>query len=108
MSLVTRELDDAVVLHPSGRITAGHGGSLVREVVQTAIDRRCHAVVIDLHDVSALDSGGIGELVAAHLRLQSLGGRLVLTGLSPKVTKVLLSMSLTDLFEIHDDLRTIA
>lgn len=105
MPLTTREHDDAIILHASGRITAGNGDGLVREAVQTAVDHGCHTLVIDLHDVSSLDSGGTGELVAAHLRLQSLGGRLILTSPSPKVSNVLLTVSLTDILEIHDDLQ---
>lgn len=103
MSFVTRVIGDAHIIEARGRITIGND-ALLRDAVQTAVARGSRSIIIDAQNVTVLDSSGAGELVAAHLLLRDLGGRLVLARIAPKAGGVLLATRLTGVLEIHDSL----
>jgi len=69
----------------------------MREVTQTVSDR----VVLDLSQVTFLDSSGLGAVVAV---LKALGPlrKLELSGLSPTVQKVFRLTRMEQVFTIHD------
>ena len=104
MPIVTREIDEALVLEVSGKLTIGFGDVQLREAIQSAVDVGHRSIILDLDGVRVLDSAGTGEIVAAHRLLEELGGRLVLTRLSPKVGGVLLATRLTGVLAIHGSL----
>jgi len=104
MAYNTRELDNAIVLEPVGKITIGHGDVLLREAVNGAVDAGHRRIIVDMDNVRTLDSAGTGELVAAHRLLEELGGRLVLTRLSPRVGGMLVATRLSGVLEIHESI----
>jgi anti-sigma B factor antagonist len=52
-------------------------------------NENAETVILDLSDVPYIDSIGLGSLVAAHVSHQKTGRCLVLTGVTPRVMKVL-------------------
>lgn len=106
MPVVSRIIDNSVVIEASGRITIGQGDALLRDAIVAAVDSGYRKIALDLSEVRALDSSGVGEMVAAHRLVQSVGGRLVLAGLSPKVGGVLAATRLTGVLEIDSSLDT--
>ena len=59
-------------------------------------------VAADLRDVSALDAGGLGKLVAIHERLRAAGGGLMLVAPSPRIRKLLAVTRLDTVLGISD------
>jgi anti-sigma B factor antagonist len=97
-----------------------HGGTPVLEVrgeldVSTApelrdrlvdlCERGCTLVIVDLTDVSFLDSTALGVLVSALKRLQDAGGDLQLVIAHPHVLKVFEITGLLDVFTVHPELQ---
>ncbi|MBZ0113255.1 MAG: STAS domain-containing protein [Thermoanaerobaculia bacterium] len=106
MPVVSRVIEDSLVIEASGRITIGQGDALLRDAVVAAVESGHRKIALDLSEVRALDSSGVGEMVAAHRLVQSVGGRLVLAGLSSKVGGVLAATRLTGILEIDSSLDT--
>lgn len=65
--------------------TAGHLGSVLEQQCQAG---RCFAR-LDLSAVSFMDCAGLGVLVGAHHRFLAAGGTLILTGVGPRIARLL-------------------
>lgn len=103
MEISERYVDGILVLAAVGRMTIGRGDVTVREAVQKALGEGQTRIILDMKDVSALDSSGVGELVAQHVSARNRGGHLRLLHLSDRVGGVLKATRLTGILEIYDD-----
>jgi anti-sigma B factor antagonist len=94
--------DGTWILAVAGEIDVATSPELRRELHQLA-DREPARLVLDLSDVTFIDSSGLGVLVGAlkRLREEDRGDILVLEGLQEPVRKVFDITGLTDLFTIR-------
>ena len=60
-------------------------------------------ILLNLADVTYIDSSGIGELVSAYTAVSNQGGQLKLLNLTKKVHDLLQITKLYTVFDIHDD-----
>ena len=91
------------VLRAHGRLTLGEGASTLRETIESVVAGNPTKIVLDLTDVSYVDSAGLGALVAAYTFVTSRGGRLVLAGLQKRVLDLLQTTKLDKVFEVFDN-----
>jgi anti-anti-sigma factor len=63
--------------------------SRLEAALEPLVDSRASLVVLDLTEVSFLDSSGLRTIVRAATSLEDGGGRLVIDGVSPAVSRVL-------------------
>lgn len=103
-SFVTRQGENAGtwILHVSGEIDVATSPELRRELHQLA-DRDPTAIVVDLQDVTFIDSSGLSVLVGVlkRLREDERGEVLVLEGLQDPVRKVFDITGLAGVFAIR-------
>jgi len=66
VKLSTREVGDVVILDVNGRITAGEGSDLFRQSIRDQVAQGTRKILLNLEDVSYIDSSGLGELVLGH------------------------------------------
>jgi anti-anti-sigma factor len=91
---------DQCVLQAAGRLTIETAPQL-----QTALrESRCRGVIIDMSQVSYVDSIGLGALVRAHVSLQNAGGRLALVGVPERVKLLLGLLGLDPVLLVYDSL----
>lgn len=62
-------LGDVTVLRVSGKITIHKGDEVLRAAVDTALKAGATKLLLDLTDVSYIDSAGMGELIFAYKRV---------------------------------------
>jgi len=98
-----RDIGDTTVVDISGRITLGEGSALLRTLVRQLLDQGRKFIVLNLADVSYIDSSGIGELVSSFTAAKKEGGELKLLNLTKKVHDLLLITKLFTVFDVHDD-----
>ena len=91
-----------VILRPHGRLSVETFG-LLKDRVRALVAEGRRQIVLNLADVSYVDSIGIAEIVRAHVMLKSDGGRLTLTSLPPMVDELL---GLTHLHTVIDSAAT--
>ena len=97
-----RDIDDVRVIEVSGKITIGTGDVKIRELISTALDEGKQKILFDLSGVSAIDSSGIGEMVACYTTVTKRGGQLKLLKLSPKINDILQVTQLITVFDVFD------
>jgi len=99
----TRQVDGVTVVDLSGRITLGEGSSTLRDTVRDLLSRGQKKILLNLGDVTYIDSSGIGELVSGFTTVTNQGGQLKLLNLTKKVHDLLQITKLYTVFEVHND-----
>ena len=99
----TRQVDKVTIVDMSGRITLGEGSSTLRETVRDLVSKGQKKIILNLGDVSYIDSSGIGELVSSFTSVSNQGGSLKLLNLQKKVHDLLQITKLYTVFEVHTD-----
>jgi anti-sigma B factor antagonist len=103
MKSSSRQIDGVTVLDLSGRITLGEGSVILRDTIRDLIGHGQKKILLNLGDVSYIDSSGIGELVSAFTTVRNQGGELKLLNLTKKVHDLLQITKLYTVFDIKDD-----
>ena len=103
MKAVVRQIDSVAVVDVSGRITLGEGCTQLRELIREQLSKGNKNVLLNLGDVSYIDSSGIGELVSSYTAVSNQGGSLKLLNLTKKVQDLLQITKLYTIFDVHDD-----
>lgn len=101
--LSTRQVGDVVVVDVSGRITLGEGSSNLREGIRDLLAKGHRKILLNLADVSYIDSSGIGELVSGYTSVTNAGGQLKLVNLTKRVNDLLQITKLYTVFDIYDN-----
>src|SRR3989442_3579403 len=103
VKLTTRQVGDVTVIDVAGRITLGEGSSALRDTLRDLVKDNHKNILLNLKEVTYIDSSGIGELVSAYTSITNQGGRLKLLGLTHRVKDLLQITKLYTVFDVHDD-----
>jgi anti-sigma B factor antagonist len=103
MKASNRQVDGITVVDMSGRITLGEGSVILRDSIRDLIGKGQKKILLNLGDVTYIDSSGIGELVSAFTAVRREGGELKLLNLTKKVHDLLQITKLYTVFDIKDD-----
>ncbi len=120
ITLTESEVGDTIVMKPGGRLTLGEGASEFRSRIEQyifgrelTITERWYGMqkpsgkpvnlLVDLSEVSYLDSSGLGELFSAHTAITNSGGHIKLLGLTKRVRDLLQITRLYTVFEVFED-----
>ena len=102
VKLTTRQIGDVSVVDVAGRITLGEGSSALRDSLRDMVSKGQKKVLLNLGEVSYIDSSGIGELVSAFTTVTNGGGQLKLLNLTKRVKDLLQITKLYTVFDVHD------
>jgi anti-sigma B factor antagonist len=102
MNVNVRKRDDVTILDLKGKITIGSGDVALRNSIQEVIAGGAQKVLINMSDVSTIDSSGIGELVSAYTTATNRGAKLKLYNLPAKVSDILTITQLITVFDVYD------
>ena len=103
MKATVRTVDGVTVVDVSGRITLGEGCTQLRELIREELGKGNKNILLNLADVTYIDSSGIGELVSGFTGVARQGGALKLLNLTKKVHDLLQITKLYTVFDVHDD-----
>ena len=103
VKLTTRQVGDVTVIDANGRITLGEGSSNFRDTIRSLNTKGDRKILLNLGDVSYIDSSGIGEMVSAFTTITNQGGQLKLLNLTKRVRDLLQITKLYTVFDVFDD-----
>jgi anti-sigma B factor antagonist len=103
VKLTTRQVGDVTVVDAVGRITLGEGASTFRDTVRELAGKGHKKMLLNLAEVSYIDSSGIGEMVSGFTTVANQGGQLKLLNLTKRVKDLLQITKLYTVFEVFDD-----
>jgi anti-sigma B factor antagonist len=94
---------DVTVIDAAGRITLGEGSSVFRDTIKQLVVSGQKKILLNLAEVSYIDSSGIGELVSGFTTVSNAGGSLKLLKLTNRIQELLQITKLYTIFEVFDD-----
>lgn len=103
MRIESRNVDGVTVLDLHGKVTIGEGSVELRNKVRDLLQAGNKKILLNMSDVSYVDSSGIGELVSSYTTVSNAGGQLKLLNLTKKLHELLAITKLLTVFETHDD-----
>ena len=103
LNVKTRKLDNAVVVDMSGRLTIGEPVLLLRETIRVLVGDGVRNFVLNLGEVTYIDSSGLGELVSLFTTVRNKQGDVKLLNLTAKAKDLLQMTKLLTVFDVYDD-----
>ena len=94
---------DVVIVDLQGQLLAGVGDEILRNVVNELLAEGWKKILLNLSEVTAIDSAGTGELVASLKICEKFEAKLKLLNLHERVRKSLHLSELLPIFEVYDE-----
>ncbi len=92
---------DVAVVSLSGKLMGGPEGEPVREAIRKALDEGAKRFVVDLGEVSWINSTGLGILIASHVSVTNAGGEMRVARTSRKVHQLFMVTKLNTVFKTY-------
>jgi anti-sigma B factor antagonist len=104
--MIEKEVDGVMVVDLRGRITLGPETEALRTKLKQLVEAGYHHILLNLGEVTYVDSVGLSSLVAGFTSTRRAGGNLKLLHLPRGVQQLLQIARLSTVFEIYEDLTT--
>jgi anti-sigma B factor antagonist len=103
MHIEVRKSGDVVIVDLNGKLSAGLGDQILHDTIDELLAENWKKILLNLSEVSFLDSAGLGELVAGLKTARNLGAALKILSVSERVHSTLYISRLLPVFEIFKD-----
>jgi len=103
MQISKRQVEDVAILDLDGKLTIGTGDVALRGAMLGEIDDGIKKVLINLKNVSTIDSSGLGELIRCRATAASNEAEVKLLNVNLKARKLLTMARLVGVFDMFDD-----
>ena len=102
LKMTDREVDGITVVSMDGRIVLGEESNALRERIRSMLTDKKTKIILDMGNVTYIDSAGLGTLVATYHSARQQGATMKLVNLGQKFKEVLQVTKLLTVFEVHD------
>ena len=102
MKASMRTEGDAAVIALSGQLMGGPDAEAVPQLIRENLEAGRRKIVIDIGDISWVNSTGLGILIASHLTVTNAGGCLKLSRVSHRISQIFMVTKLHTVFETYD------
>ena len=102
MQISERHVGDVAIIDLSGRLVLGDSDDLLRDKVNSLVQQGEKNILVNLSQVSYMDSSGIGELVGCYTTVTRRGGALKLVGLTKRISDLLAITKLLTVFDSYE------
>jgi anti-sigma B factor antagonist len=103
MRITQENRADVVILRLSGQLVGGPDADAVRDTIQANLAQGRRKILIDLHEVSWVNSTGLGTLISGHMNASREGGQLILMRASRRIDSIFEVTRLDTVFQIYRD-----
>lgn len=102
LRITERTVGDLLILQLAGHLVFDESDRILRDSVHAACEAGARSILLDLHDVKYVDSGGIGAVIELYRYVTRLGGRLGLMCASPCALRALHITHLSSAVTVFD------
>ena len=98
-----RRVGEVVVLDLKGRIRISGGTVELHKAIRCLVEEGKTQILLNLSNVSHIDSSGLGELISSHISVANHGGVIKLAHLTERLQELLVITKLLTVFDVYDD-----
>ena len=98
-----RRVGDVTVLDMKGRVRLGGGTISLHKAIRTLVEEGKMQILLNLANVTHIDSSGLGELISSHITLNAKGGEIKLVHLTESLRELMTITKLLTVFDVYDD-----
>ena len=102
LNITERRNQSVTILDLKGNIRIGEGNVELHNILRFLVEKGEKKILLNLADVSYIDSSGLGELVAGFTTLQKNGGEMKLLNLTKRVSELMVITKLLTVFDIYE------
>jgi anti-sigma B factor antagonist len=102
MQIEERAVGAVTVLDLKGKLTLGDGDALLKDKIHSLLHQGRKHLVLNLGDLSYIDSAGLGEIVSMYTTVRKEGGGLKLANVTKRIRDLLAITKLLTVFETFD------
>ena len=99
----TRQVGNVAIVDLNGKVTLGENTGILRDELRSLLAQGKKNIVLNLKDVSYVDSAGLGELVGAYTTATNQGGAVKLLHMQSKMRDLMQITKLHTIFPTYDD-----
>jgi len=103
MKISRSEKHGVAVVSVSGKLMGGKDADRFHGEIKSLLEDGHRGILVDLGEVSWVNSTGLGILIAAHSTVASAGGSMKLCKVSQRVDSILMVTRLNMIFETYDN-----
>jgi anti-sigma B factor antagonist len=103
MEMEERTIGNVIILDMKGKLLIGEGGEILRPKINTLIENKQTNILLNLAEISYVDSAGLGEIIYSMRTLKHENGQLKLLRPSERIRTLLTITQLIKVFEIYED-----
>lgn len=105
--MVEKLVDGVMLLDLRGRLVLGEETEALRERVKRLVAAGHTRMVLDLEEVSYIDSSGLSTLISSFVSVRNQGGELKLLKLTKRVSDLMQITKLSTVFDIYDTMEDV-
>jgi anti-sigma B factor antagonist len=102
ISLQTRRSDDVTVIDIAGRLALGQSATALRDLLRQVTADGALKILLNLRDLSFIDSSGLGELASGHANVRHKGGAVKLAAPPKRVLELLQITGLIRVLDVYE------
>ncbi len=102
MQLSERRIGDVAILDLTGKLTLTDHPGRLKEKISSLIFQGVHCIVLNLGDLTLVDSSGLGELVACHTTAWRGGATVKLANTGRRLQDLLVLTKLLTIFDSYE------
>jgi len=103
MEISERKVGDIIIVDIIGKMVASENPGRLKDKVTSLVFQGNKKVILNLGNVSYMDSSGLGEMVACHGSAVRGGGEVKLANTGKKIKDLLIMTKLLTVFDSHDN-----
>jgi len=102
MTIQERASGSVTILDLNGKLVLGDGDTLLKDKIHSLMFQGRKQIVLNMGNVSFVDSTGLGALVATYVTAKNNGGQIKLVNLTKRLHDLLVISKLVNVFETFD------
>ena len=103
LNITERRNNSIVILDLEGNIRLGEGSRELHDKIRHLVDNGEKKILLNLANISYIDSSGLGELVAGYTTLQKHAGEMKLLHLTGRITELMMITKLLTVFDVYEN-----
>lgn len=103
LKMGTRQVNGITIVDLSGQITLGDASAALRTEILDQVNNGSKKILLNLAEVTYIDSAGLGELTGSFTSVKNRGGHLKLLNLTKRVHDLMQITKLYTVFDVYDD-----